>query len=65
VIGGIALAFRDQQALVQALASVLLIPVVPILGGIMLLTYADLRVRREGADLDAELDALSGLPATG
>jgi hypothetical protein len=31
----------------------------------MLLTYADLRVRREGADLDAELDALSGLPATG
>jgi hypothetical protein len=62
VIGGIAFAFRDQQALVQALASVLLIPVVPIIGGIMLLTYADLRVRREGADIDAELDALTGIP---
>jgi len=63
VIAGVALAVRDQQALLQALLSVLIIPVVPILGAIMLLTYADLRVRREGADLDAALDALSGLPA--
>ncbi len=65
VLAGVALAFRNQQALVQALLSVLLIPVVPILGAIMLLTYADLRVRREGADLDAALDALTGLPAHG
>ena len=65
VLAMIALAFRNQQALVQALLSVLLIPVVPILGAIMLLTYADLRVRREGADIDAALDALTGLPAYG
>ncbi len=60
VLGMVALAFRDQQQLVQAMLSVLIIPVVPILGSIMLLTYADLRVRREGADLDAALDALPG-----
>ena len=60
VLGMVALGFRDQQQLVQALLSVLIIPVVPILGSIMLLTYADLRVRREGADLDAALDALPG-----
>ena len=65
VIAGVALTLRDQQALVQAILSVLIIPVVPILGAIMLLTYADLRVRREGADLDAALDALTGLPAYG
>ena len=58
VLGMVALAFRNQQQLVQALLSVMIIPVVPILGSIMLLTYADLRVRREGADLDAALDAL-------
>jgi hypothetical protein len=60
VLAGVATAFRDQQQVVQALFSVLVIPVVPIIGSIMLLTYADLRVRREGADLDAALDALSG-----
>ncbi|MES3034553.1 MAG: hypothetical protein V4813_11215 [Gemmatimonadota bacterium] len=64
VLGMVALAFRDQQQLMQALLSVLIIPVVPILGGIMLLTYADLRVRREGADLDAALDALPGQAVT-
>jgi hypothetical protein len=42
-----------------ALASVLMIPVAPIFGAIMLLSYADLRVRREGADLDAALDSLA------
>lgn len=51
--------FPAQQQALQALVSVLLIPVAPIIGSIMLLTYADLRVRREGADLDAALDALS------
>ena len=51
--------FPAQQQALQTLVSVLLIPVVPIIGSIMLLTYADLRVRREGADLDAALDALS------
>lgn len=51
--------FPTQQQALQTLVSVLLIPVVPIIGSIMLLTYADLRVRREGADLDAALDALS------
>ncbi|HYW51109.1 MAG TPA: hypothetical protein VE861_10900 [Gemmatimonadaceae bacterium] len=61
VMASIATAFRDQQQVVQALLSVLIVPVVPILGGIMLLTYADLRVRREGADLDAALEALPGL----
>lgn len=65
VLAMVALGFRDQQALVQALLSVMLIPVAPILGAIMLLTYADLRVRREGADLDAELNALTGLSANG
>jgi hypothetical protein len=63
VLAMVALTLRDQQQLVQALLSVLIIPVVPILGAIMLLTYADLRVRREGADLDAALDAMTGLPA--
>lgn len=61
VMAAIAAGFRDQQQAVQALMSVLIIPVVPILGGIMLLSYADLRVRREGADLDAALAELSGL----
>lgn len=51
--------FPAQQQALQTLVSVLLIPVVPIIGSIMLLTYADLRVRREGADLDAALDALA------
>jgi hypothetical protein len=59
VLAGIAAGFREQQQLAQALISVLLIPVAPILGAVMLLTYADLRVRREGADLDAELEALA------
>ena len=65
VIFALAAAFPNQQAL-TALVSVLLIPVVPIIGSIMLLSYADLRVRREGADLDAALDALAmppGMPA--
>ncbi len=60
VLAGLLAAFQDQQQLVQALISVIMIPVVPIIGSIMLLTYADLRVRREGADLDAALDALGG-----
>ena len=66
VMAGIATAFRGQQQLASALVSLLIIPVTPIIGGVMLLTYADLRVRREGADLDAALDALSGdaMPAT-
>lgn len=55
----LAAVFPAQQQALQTLVSVLLIPVVPIIGSIMLLTYADLRVRREGADLDAALDALS------
>ena len=59
VLVSLALAFREQQQLLQALFSVIMIPIVPIIGGVMLLTYADLRVRREGADLDAALDALS------
>jgi hypothetical protein len=59
VLAGILLALADKQQIAQALASVILIPVVPIVGSITLLTYADLRVRREGADLDAALDALS------
>ena len=62
VLAGVAAAFQDQQQVVQALLSVLIIPIVPIYGGITLLTYADLRVRREGADLDAELDALAVAP---
>ncbi len=62
VLAGVAAAFQDQQQVVQALLSVLIIPIVPIVGGITLLTYADLRVRREGADLDAELDALAVAP---
>ena len=65
VMAGIASAFRDQQQVVQALLSVLIIPVTPIIGGVMLLTYADLRVRREGADLDAALDALPGATLPG
>ncbi len=60
VLAGLLAAFQDKQQMVQALMSVIIIPVVPIIGSIMLLTYADLRVRREGADLDAALDALSG-----
>lgn len=59
VLAGVAAAFQGQQQIVQAIVGVLIIPVVPILGSITLLTYADLRVRREGADLDAALDALS------
>jgi hypothetical protein len=62
VLAGLAAAFQGQQQVVQALLSVLIIPVVPIIGSIMLLTYADLRVRREGADLDAALDALPAAP---
>lgn len=63
VIFGLATAFPNEQAM-PALASVLLIPVIPMMGSIMLLSYADLRVRREGADLDAALDALApGAPA--
>jgi hypothetical protein len=58
VLISIAFSFGNAQAM-QAIASVILIPVMPIVGAIMLLTYADLRVRREGADLDAELDAMS------
>jgi hypothetical protein len=58
VLISLALSFGNAQAM-QAIASVLLIPVMPIVGAIMLLTYADLRVRREGADLDAELHAMS------
>jgi hypothetical protein len=66
VLASIAAAFQDQQQIAAALLSVLVIPVVPIIGGITLLTYADLRVRREGADLDAALDALPGasIPST-
>lgn len=60
VLAGLLAAFQDQQQLVAALMSVIMIPVIPIVGSIMLLTYADLRVRREGADLDAALDALAG-----
>jgi hypothetical protein len=58
VLAGLMAAFQDKQQLAQALLSVIMIPVVPMIGSIMLLTYADLRVRREGADLDATLDAL-------
>jgi hypothetical protein len=58
VLISVAFSFGNTQAM-QAIASVILIPVMPIVGAIMLLTYADLRVRREGADLDAELDAMS------
>ncbi|MBC7841290.1 MAG: hypothetical protein H7099_03225 [Gemmatimonadaceae bacterium] len=58
VLASITAAFQNQQQIASALLSVLVIPVVPIIGGITLLTYADLRVRREGADLDAALDAL-------
>lgn len=60
VLASVAAAFQNQQQIASALLSVLVIPVVPIIGGITLLTYADLRVRREGADLDAALDALPG-----
>lgn len=60
VLAGVLAALQDQQQVAQALISVIMIPVVPIIGSIMLLTYADLRVRREGADLDAALDALPG-----
>jgi hypothetical protein len=60
VILSVMLALRNQQQLAQALVTVLMIPIAPIIGGVMLLTYADLRVRREGADLDAELIALPG-----
>ncbi len=59
VLAGVAAAFQGQQQIMQAIISVLIIPVVPIIGSITLLMYADLRVRREGADLDAALDALS------
>lgn len=55
-----AFAFQQQAALIQSIFSVLIIPTVPIMGSVMLLSYADLRVRREGADLDAALDALTG-----
>ncbi len=60
VLAGLLAAFQDQQQMVAALVSVIMIPVIPIVGSIMLLSYADLRVRREGADLDAALDALTG-----
>ena len=53
------LSFLEQQQLVQSIFSVLFIPVAPIVGSIGLVSYADLRVRREGADLDASLDALA------
>jgi hypothetical protein len=59
VMAGIAAAFQGQQQIAQAIVGVLIIPVVPILGSITLLTYADLRVRREGADLDAALESLT------
>lgn len=58
VLVSLSLGFPQQQLLLQALFSVIMIPIAPILGSVMLLTYADLRVRREGADLDAALDAL-------
>ncbi len=58
VLAGVLAALQDKQQIAQALVSVLTIPVAPIIGSIMLLTYADLRVRREGADLDAVLDTM-------
>ena len=62
VMAFFALSFRDQQQLVQSIFSVIFIPIAPIVGSIGLVTYADLRIRREGADLDAALDALSTTP---
>jgi hypothetical protein len=59
VLAGVGAAFQGQQQIMQAIIGVLIIPVVPIIGSITLLTYADLRVRREGADLDAALESLS------
>ena len=59
VMATVALSFLEKQQLVQAISSVLFIPVAPIFGSIGLMSYADLRVRREGADLDASLDALT------
>ena len=62
VMVSVAIGFLEQQQLVQSIFSVLFIPVAPIIGGIGLVSYADLRVRREGADLDASLDALADVP---
>ena len=59
VMVSVAIGFLEQQQLVQSIFSVLFIPVAPIIGSIGLLTYSDLRVRREGADMDASLDALT------
>ena len=62
VMVALSLSFLEQQQLVQSMFSVLFIPVAPIVGSIGLVSYADLRVRREGADLDASLDALTAVP---
>ena len=59
----VTISFLEQQQLVQSIFSVLFIPVAPIVGSIGLVSYADLRVRREGADLDASLDALTSASA--
>jgi hypothetical protein len=63
VLAGVAAMFNEQQQIAQALISLLMIPVAPIFGAVMLMSYADLRVRREGADLDAELALLAATPS--
>jgi hypothetical protein len=55
-------AATGNQQVMAALNVLALIPITPFVGGVMLTSYADLRARREGADLDAELSAL-GVPA--
>jgi hypothetical protein len=55
-------ASSGNEQVMAALNVVAFIPISPFFGGVMLTSYADLRARREGADLDAELSAL-GQPA--
>jgi hypothetical protein len=57
VFGLAALLGNDDVA--SALATVLAIPAIPIFGMVALVQYADLRTRREGADLEAALGGLA------
>lgn len=55
---GIAAAVGNQDV-ASALGTVLAIPTLPVFGMLALVQYADLRARREGADLEAALGALA------
>ena len=45
------------------IVQLLLVPVFPLVGVVATMLYYDLRVRSEGADVAAMIDALPGAPA--